>query len=217
MSKKKILVIAPHADDEVLGCGGYLLHESKKGAEIYIMIAVLGGDSAKELQDLRFKELSKVSELLGAKSFKVGWFGCDADLESIPKHEIIGLIDHTFDRIKPDEVFFNYSSHHQDHQRLYECTMASLRLREGYVPKFVALYEYPFVNGSIDTIEGGRFYHDITDVINDKVELFKVYESQYKPAPSPLNEEGIKALARIRGLESGCEYAELFYIQKMIR
>ena len=94
--------------------------------------------------------------------------------------------------------------------------MAAIRLREGYMPKFVALYEYPFVSDGLDIVRGGKVYHDITNVIDSKVELFKLYKSQVKESPSPLNEVGIKTLASIRGLECGMKFAEMFYVQKMI-
>ena len=80
----------------------------------------------------------------------------------------------------------------------------------------VALYEYPFVTDGMDLIKGGKMYHDISDNIMDKVRLFSLYESQVKKSPSPLNSNGIKALASIRGLECGVKYAEKFYIQRMM-
>ena len=91
-----------------------------------------------------------------------------------------------------------------------------MRLRIGYMPKFVALYEYPFVSDGLDIVRGGKVYHDISDVIGAKVEMFKLYKSQVKESPSPLNSNGIKTLASIRGLECGMEYAEMFYVQKML-
>jgi len=89
-----------------------------------------------------------------------------------------------------------------------------MRQREGYVPKMVALYEYPCLEPG-EIIDGGRWYHDIGDVIDAKCDLMEKYESQIRKAPSPINEEGIRSLAAIRGRECGADYAELFYIQKM--
>ena len=95
--------------------------------------------------------------------------------------------------------------------------MASLRLRQGFMPRFVALYEYPFILNQNINISGGLWYHDITDSLDEKIEIFNVYKSQIKPAPSPLNPEGIRQLAMVRGTECSVKYAELFYLQKMIR
>lgn len=214
--KKRILVISPHADDEVLGVGGYLLHEKKAGSEILITVGALGGFDKRQHLTTRRNELESVCKKLNA-SHKVMFEGFDAELDTLPSFKITSSIDSIVDEFRPDEIFVNYSSHHQDHKKMYDCAMASFRLREGYTPKLIALYEYPFVGGHYDYINGGRWYHDISDVIDEKVDLFNLYKSQVRSSPSPLNYKGITALSRIRGVESGYEYAEMFYVQKLVR
>lgn len=210
---KKILVIAPHADDEVLGLGGYLLQESRKGNSIFIIYGAIGGEDSRQDSSTRELELMSVVESLKA-TYRVLFYGKDAELDTVPSRSIISAIDNVVDEYRPDEVFINCTSHHQDHKKLYECAMASMRQREGYVPKMVALYEYPCLEPG-EIIDGGRWYHGISDVIDAKCDLMEKYESQIRKAPSPINEEGIRSLAAIRGRECGEDYAELFYIQKM--
>lgn len=213
---KKILVFAPHADDEILGCGGYLIHESKKGSNIRICIATIGGENKLQNFECRKEEFAGVCKMLGAEG-KVLVYGKDSELNTVSKNWLVCQLDKEIEEFKPDEVFVNFASHHQDHQMLYDCAMASFRLKDGFMPKFVALYEYPFINnGELKQIYGGRCLHDISDVIGEKVALFNLYKSQIKKSPSPLNEHGIKALSQIRGIEIGVEHAELFYIQKEI-
>lgn len=214
MAKKRILIISPHADDEVLGCGGYLLH-SRSSAEISIIIGSIGGIGTRQDYSTRMHEFRAVCDTLGATGY-VLYDNKDAMLDTIPSRDIISAIDEHIDRIMPDEILVNYRSRHQDHIKMYECAMASLRLRDGFRPRFVALYEYPFVMNGYDAIEGGCAYHDITDVMDEKVKLFNLYESQVRNSPSPLNEGGITSLAHVRGMECGTEYAEKFYIQKMM-
>ena len=210
---KKILVIAPHADDEVLGLGGYLLHESCKGSTIRIVYAAIGGKDRMQDAEIRLSEVSGVCKRLRA-SYQYLFIGKDAELDTVPSRDIVSKIDNIIDDYRPDEVFINCTSHHQDHKKLYECAMASMRQREGYVPKMVALYEYPCLEPG-ERIDGGRWYHDITDIIDKKCDLMSMYKSQIRKAPSPINEDGICSLASIRGRECGSNYAELFYIQKM--
>ena len=219
MIRKKILVIAPHADDEVLGCGGYLLHEHGRGSEIVVVYGAIGGRCDSVLQNYkeRYAEAQKLNQVLGTKHWFVLYRDQDAYLDKIPDADVISAFDLIIDKFQPEELFINYSSHHQDHRKMYQCAMASLRLREGYRPNLVALYEYPFIGGNHDVINGGRWYHDISDVIDRKIDLFGIYGSQVKNAPSPLNEKGIRSLAGMRGMECGCEYAEMFYVQKMMR
>ena len=213
--RKKILVLAPHADDEVLGCGGYLLHQIEQGAQVCIVIATIGGTDKRQIEDVREKEFFNVLDELGAEG-KVLFYGKDAMLDTLPAFELTSRIDAIIDDMHPDEVFLSYKSRHQDHIKLYDCALASFRLREGYQPKLIALYEYPFVQDGLEPVKGGKMYHDITDVIDKKIELFNLYKSQVRHSRSPLNGVGIRKFASFRGIESGLEYAELFYIQKMI-
>lgn len=211
--RKRILVIAPHADDEVLGCGGYLLHQKSQGAEIMIIIGTIGGSDKRQDAATRYAEFDTVCESLNAQG-EVLFGNKDARLDCVPSFDITSRLDHVIDSFKPDEVFINYRSLHQDHIKMYECALASIRLREGYAPRMVALYEYPFATTQVGPIGGGFMYHDITDCIDGKVGLFEMYSSQIRQTPSPLNSDGIKALARIRGVECGVGYAEKFYVQK---
>lgn len=211
--KKRILVIAPHADDEVLGCGGYLLHQ--KGAEIKLLIGTIGGVDKRQDFATRLDEFAGVCSKLQANG-KYLFKEMDAMLDTVPSREIVSALDKEIDTFRPTEIFVNYRSAHQDHIKIYECAMASLRMREGYRPNFVALYEYPIILDCGVGIGGGTAYHDITDVIDAKVGLFEVYASQWRVQPSPLNANGIMSLASIRGLECGYKYAEKFYIQKMM-
>jgi hypothetical protein len=60
-------------------------------------------------------------------------------------------------------------------------------------------------------------YVDISNSINKKLEAFKLYKSQNKKSPSPLTVESVKTLAAMRGMQCGKEYAELIYVQKIIK
>ena len=213
---KKILVIAPHADDEVLGCGGYLLHQKEEGAKIKIVIGTIGGEDIRQNFQVRYEEFLSVCTRLEADWAAPLYRDRDAKLDTIPSYNLTTAIDGVVDDFKPDEIFINYRSQHQDHMKMYDCAMASMRLREGYMPKLVALYEYPFVMDGMDIVKGGKMYHDISDNITEKIELFNLYKSQVRESPSPLNGKGIITLASVRGMECGVKYAEKFYIQKMI-
>ena len=209
------MVIAPHADDEVLGCGGYLLHQVEEGARVVVVLGTIGGINERQNFEMRLAEATQVNKQLGSELFYL-FKNKDAMLDTVPSLEITAKLDQYIEQYRPDEIFINYRSRHQDHIKMYDCAMASMRLKEGYMPKLIALYEYPFVSDGLDIVRGGKIYHDITDNIDEKVALFNLYASQVKAAPSPLNESGIKALASIRGLECGMEYAEMFYVQKML-
>jgi len=214
---KKVLVIAPHADDEALGVGGYLIHQAANGAEIHIAFGTIGGNNPKQIFEHRIAEFESVKKLLHVTASYIICKNMDAMLDTLPALTIASQIDQILDEVQPDEVFVNYSSHHQDHKKIYECSLIAFRLKAGYNPKLIALYEYPFVGNHYDDINGGSWYHDISDVIDQKVALCYCYKSQLSQRPSPLNEDGIRALALIRGLECGAQYAEKFYILRLVK
>lgn len=211
--KKKILVIVPHADDEVLGCGGYLLH-NKDRAEILIVVGTVGGEDKRQDYKTRINELDLVCKELNA-TYMVLFPNHDAKLDIVPSYLITSKIDAIIDDFKPNEIFLSYKSRHQDHIKMYDCGMASFRLREGWLPELIALMEYPFISDSLEPVKGGRMYHDISDNMEEKLSLFNMYASQIRKKPSPLNDDGIRKFSAVRGMEIGVDYAEMFYVQKM--
>lgn len=216
---KKILIIAPHADDEVLGVGGYMLREVEEGSEITVVIMAIGEyidyNGLKCNPEKKKIEVDVCHQYLGVKRTIV-YTDQESKLDTIPESHIVKFLDFI---IKDgfDEIFLPYPSRHVDHKVTFNAGMAALRLREGKKPeKRVFLYEYPFING-LDNIDGGCVYCSLTnEQLEDKIEAFSFYKSQIKEFPSPLNANGITTLAKMRGMEAGLHLAEKFYLQRMI-
>lgn len=212
---KKILVFEPHNDDAILGLGGYLIDAIENNCEIWLHTFTIGGVSSNVSEEVRLKEGVNVNTFLGIQHYSYSGIGMDGKLELIPNSELTTMMDKMYDEIEPDEVFCNYKSVHRDHVALYNAFQASLRLRSGFNPKNVYLYEYPFLLAAYEQPNGGKtYYHMSDDTFNKKCKAFELYKSQCKPVPSPLGIVGIKTLAKARGLESANHYAECFYCLK---
>lgn len=215
-NKKNILVIAPHADDEVLGCGGYIIDQGRKGHNVHVLILCLGGYtpySKKQQENAvnRMQELDACCKVMGC-TYEVLFHGRESMMDSVDRVAVTSAFDLVLGEKDWDEVFLPYPSHHQDHKICYEQGMAALRHKHGVRgPRVIALYEYQFIQ---DVPKGGLWYHDISKWINDKVKAFECYESQMKLGPSPLNRNGIYALAQMRGMQGQYRFAERFYIQQ---
>ena len=61
-----------------------------------------------------------------------------------------------------------------------------------------------------------NMFVDITDFIERKIEIMKIYKSEIGACPFPRSERNVRALATFRGATAGCEYGESFMILKEI-
>lgn len=210
---KTILIISPHGDDELLGMGGYIINEIAKGYKVHVMFGTDGTNE--ENSKLRIKEIESVSKFIGF-TYEILYHNMDGTLYQIPKNDIVGKIDKRINELKPDEFYSCYPSHHQDHEFIYECGKAAMRLKEGFIPAVYGLYEYIFID-PLSLPQGGLMYVNIENSIDKKLEAFKLYKSQNKKSPSPLTVDSVKTLAQMRGMQCGKKFAELIYIQKIIK
>lgn len=216
---RKTLVISPHADDEVLGCGAYIDKETSTGNIVDVLIMAVGpyvAYSGKETpSEEKLEEVKLCHHKLGVRKSMV-FCPAESRLDTIPQNEIVSMLDQIL-KEGYDTVFIPYPSRHADHQVTFNCAMASLRLKEGKQPESeVYLYEYPFVH-NFDNIQGGAVYLPMTiNDLNRKIANFQIYKSQVKKSPSPLNATGISTLAQMRGMEAGLRFAEKYYLQTKI-
>ena len=218
----RILVLAPHADDEVVGCGGMIARRAREGDHVHVVVAAIGGLKHRHLRKAatvlaRRAELARAAEVLGVAETTVLYEGLDMRLDTIPQVELVTTLDRILDAARYDEVYFPYASHNHDHQRLFSAGYAALRTVTGRCsPRLVALYEYAYVGWNPEEIRGGKLYVDISDTLEVKLRAFEAYASQIKPPPHPCSLHGIRTLAHMRGLEAAVSAAELFYVQRLL-
>ncbi|MBI5292230.1 MAG: PIG-L family deacetylase [Chloroflexi bacterium] len=218
----RILVIAPHADDEVVGCGGMIARRALEGHHVHVVIAAIGGLKHRHLEiaastEQRKQELATAAGILGVSRVTILFEGMDMRMDTVPQLDIVSRLDEILDEQYYDEVYFPYASHNHDHQELFRATFAAMRMTTGRrLPRLSALYEYAFVGWTPGEIQGGKMYLDIAAHLDTKVQAFEAYESQIRPFPHPCSPEAIRVLAAMRGVESGCAASELFYLQKMV-
>lgn len=215
----KVLVMAPHPDDEVLGCGGTLAKHYKKGDEIYLIIATKGytPDWTEEYLEIRKKEIENVKKILGIKEI----FYLDyptVKLDTISQKEINDTLYKIVNSVKPDIAYIPFKGDlNKDHRILFEASLVTLRPINHKCKKILA-YEV------LSETEWGReieifkpnVYVDITDTLSIKLNAMKAYKSELKPFPHPRSLEAIEALALKRGSEIGVRYAESFYLVREI-
>ena len=217
----RILVISPHADDEVFGCGGMIRRRVSEGYVVDVIVATISTvhrqSEMKATAETRTRELQEASKRLGVETPKVLFKGYENQLDTLPLLELVSALDHILDQERYDQVFIPYPSHHQDHRILYEAGFSALREKgTEHYPSLIAMYEYPYIGWTPSDFHGGKYYVNITEQLEEKLFALQAYESQLCPPPHPVSLAAVKTLAAMRGMECGRKYAELFYVIKMV-
>jgi LmbE family N-acetylglucosaminyl deacetylase len=214
----KILVIAPHPDDEVVGCGGTIAKHAEKLDEVYLCIVTKGytPDWSEELLKNRPKEVEKVNKILGIKKTYFLDFPT-VKLDTIPQKNLNDSIFEVVTEVKPEIVYMPHKGDlNKDHRLVFEATLVATRpVGEHKVRKMLS-YE------ALSSTEWGNpieafvpnVYIDVSKTIERKIEAMKVYESEMKPYPHPRSLEVVDALAKKRGSEVGVKFAEAFMLIK---
>jgi len=230
--KEKLLIISPHADDEVLGCSGLIDTVKKHGGEVYVQILTLGGyrrtDSKTVTKDTWKKEFDGVSKYLNIDGYdimlyrnKIQW------LDSIPVSQIIGYLESkskiSLYKLQPTIVAVpTIFSTHQDHTQAYKASISALRSNphEGYLPpKMILSYESPEYYFWSPYIEFGKFSPNFyipmpKQTIEKKISALELYQSQTRKGKR--NRDTIISHAIIRGKELEVKYAEAYHIHKLV-
>lgn len=219
---KNILVIAPHADDEILGCGGIISKFSKKKVNIYVAIMTNAskGDS-KLFSNSKIKiirnECLRANKKLGVK--KVFFFNFPAPkLDQYPIYKISKKINDLINKVKCETVFLPYGNDiHKDHQCIYQASLVACRPINNNLVKNILCYEtLSETEWGLDSFHP-NYYEVLSNVnIKNKISAFKEYKSQIKDNFHPRSENGIKNLAKYRGNNISKENAEAFKIIRII-
>ena len=224
LSNEKLLVIAPHSDDEVLGCGGLISKIKKSGGNVFVLIFNLGfeKDDTPESQQKRKNEVENAMKILNVDDYHLVHTTPDGnrDLDARPLHSLIEIIESTsnvsLEKISPTIVAIpTIYSHHQDHVHVHNACIAALRPISTPVANVVLSYEAPeHSRWSASGIFEPNFFVDIDDVIDKKIEAFLQYESQIRPGGR--DADSIRNQAKYRGEEVGKKLCEAYYSHRFI-
>ncbi len=220
---KKVIVVAAHPDDEILGCGGTLLKYASLGYELAWLIATNVSQAegfSKERVESRQEEIAKVANLVPFKKvYKLNF--PTTKLDTISSGQLIGEISKCFNDFKPEVVLvLNRSDAHSDHRILFEATMACTKsFRYPFIKKILmyeCLSETEFGAPLPENAFIPNYFVDISPFFENKLEIMKVYGSELGEHPFPRSTRNIEALAVFRGASSGVKYAEAFCLLKSI-
>ena len=214
----RVLVIAPHPDDEVLGCGATIAKRVATGDIVYVCIVTEGREPmySKKFIKKERKEMYDALKSLGVQNILLLQFP-SAQLDTIPQHIINDVIMDVINTVKPDEVFIPHiGDMHKDHQIVADAAMVAVRPNGKFRVKRVLAYEtLSETDWNIPNQQNAfipNVYEDVGDFFYSKAVAFSKYESQVRKFPAARSLGALKALAEHRGAIGGMKHAEAFML-----
>lgn len=217
----KLIVISPHSDDETLGAGGTILKYKDLGYKIYWLNITNMKEKYGVEKKTMLRRQREIKKVIAAYRFD-GFFdlGLRAKrLEQYPIESIIGQIADVFKKVEPNIVIYPYKYDvHSDHQIISGCTnVCTKAFRHPYIEKALMM---EVISETCYSVLANKFspsyFVDISNYVEKKIKIMKIYEGEMGKDPFPRSEENIKALAKYRGSMVGRAYVEAFMLVKSI-
>ena len=221
MTVDRMLVVAPHPDDEVLGVGGTIAKFAAAGGEVTILIvaAHMPPLYTEETHKKTVSEANRAHALVGVKETvfldKPAVFVRDEKPHVLNKE-----IQDVVARVRPQVLLVPFADRHVDHKAVFESVMVPARpVGVGRTIELVAAYETlsetHWNAASIEPTFTPNWFVEITDQIDQKIGMMRLYESQVFDFPHPRSLEALRSLALFRGSQGGVGYAEAFQVIRM--
>lgn len=216
---KKILVFAPHPDDEILGAGGTIALNIARGNDVYVCIVTTAKPpifTEVEFCRKNQEDAKRCHEFLGVKKTFFLEFPA-ADLESVRRADLNGSFLKVIQEVKPDEVYIPHIGDMQkDHQIVVDSCMVALRPK--YFPQVKRILAYETLSETdwnLPNVSNAfipNVFVDISATLHTKLEALKYYTLQISEFPDARSLEAVTALARYRGALMHWEAAEAFML-----
>lgn len=219
---KNVLVIAPHPDDEVLGCGATIKKTANEGNAVFVLVASRGSQrlyDQTKVEAVR-QEALEAHALLGVtKTFFLDFPA--PELDTVPLADISREIAKILSENKINTLYLPHRGDiHNDHRMVFNAGLVAARPVGAYTVTEIYAYETlsetewaaPFADDAfIPTC-----FVDVENSLQAKLEAMKCFKSQLKAFPNPRSLETIEALAKFRGATVGFKAAEAFMVIRQI-
>jgi LmbE family N-acetylglucosaminyl deacetylase len=217
-----VLVIAPHPDDETLGCGGALLgHRCKGDAVHWVVVTQMTSEAGYDAADVarRTSEIAAVAKHYGFATVKELGFPA-ARLDRVAMVEIVKALSDAVNAASPEVVYVPFARDvHSDHKIVADACSAVTKWFRAKSVRQVLAYETLSETGLESA--GAAFvpncYVDIADHLEGKLAAMRLYPGESGAFPFPRSEQAIRALAALRGANSGLTAAEGFMLLRWVR
>jgi len=202
----KKLVISPHIDDEILGCGGIL---DSDAAVLHCGIEDRSVTSA----EVRLAEIQRAQEFLG---FQMKLLRKNV-VNNYHVPDLIPDFEKAINEHKPEVIYIPHPSYNQDHIATYEAALVALRPHDlNYFVKKVLIYEQPHVflwDNTHNINDSFKPNYFVSIDIDRKIKAYQMLESQIR---SFRGTEILRNMASLRGYQSNQQYAEAYRILRWV-
>lgn len=218
---KKILVIAPHPDDETLGAGGTIAKFSSRGDHVFVLVASghLPPLYTRDQYETTVREAQAAFGILGVAASRFLEIPATMVADE-PHHSLNKKIMSVVTELEPQIVLCPFPDRHVDHRAVFDSVMVATRpVGVGAGIELIAAYEtLSETHWNAPHIEPNfvpNMVVDITEYEDRKAQALACYKSQVSAFPSPRSVEAALALARFRGTQAGFASGEAFHIVRM--
>jgi len=206
MKKYTKLIIAPHVDDDVLGCGGIL------DSDCFVVYCGLD-ESDIPGRPPKEERLREIEDVIGVTCH--GFEVLENPVNQYKKCNLISDFERVINDHKPLEVYVCHPSYNQDHKEVYDAAMVALRPHDkNYFVRRVFVYEQPHMlfwdNGGVDF----KPNYFVPIDVEKKVKVYTLMKSQVR---SFRGTDHVKAISKLRGGQSNCKYAEAFQVLRWVK
>jgi LmbE family N-acetylglucosaminyl deacetylase len=219
----RVLVVAAHPDDEVLGCGGTIARHADAGDEVHVLIVAEGSTSRQKERDRSQvrDELSALVKAAQTAGLILGTAGVqlldlpDNRLDALDRLDLIKQIEESIQLYQPECVYVHHAGDvNVDHRRLHEAVVTACRPTPGHLAKRLLSFEVASSTewqppGSAQAFQPNWFV-DISEQWQRKQEALIAYASEMRPWPHARSLKALEHLSRWRGAQVGVEAAEAF-------
>lgn len=214
----RVLVLAAHPDDEVLGMGGTIALHAGRGDAVRIVCVTDGsstqypGDAATRAQ--KEEEARRAAGELGVTDY-VHLDLPDMRLDTLPHVEVNRVVEEQVRDFSPEVVYTPHPDVNLDHRAVFDSVAVATRPTPEQAVRRVLTYA---PTSSTEWTPAARnwfvpnWFVDVTETLERKLAAFAYYETERRPYPHPRSERAIRAAAELYGASCGCEYAEPFVL-----
>lgn len=228
---KRIMVVAAHPDDELLGLGA-TLHKIIKEQQATVHVVILGEgitsrsdtrdpEQWKQQLEQHHRNIEAARRCIGYQSVKTYNFA-DNRFDSHDLLDIVKVVEHEKEQFQPDIIFtHNATDLNIDHQLTFQAVMTATRPMEGECVRTVLSFETPSATEwqapSMQPFFAPNIYVAVREEdVEAKIKAMAAYEFESRPFPHPRSAEALRILSQYRGVQVGAKYAEAFQIVRGI-